>query len=124
MSSKSLDFNEISSNAMMQFSKHPPQSPLNKGGIKEGYALQELHHNTPLIPPLSRGELKGGVACNPAHAGQATMPLINAFFGLNHPPLTPPLKGGEINEEAKPRGRGKLIVAHTKVRRAFIHKVD
>ena len=81
MSSKSLDFNEISSNAMMQFSKHPPQSPLNKGGIKEGYALQELHHNTPLIPPLSRGELKGGVACNPAHAGQATMPLINAFFG-------------------------------------------
>src|SRR3989337_405785 len=44
MSSKSLDFNEILSNAMMQFSKHPPQSPLNKGGIKEGYALQELPH--------------------------------------------------------------------------------
>src|SRR3990170_6158131 len=76
MSSKSLDFNEILSNAMMQFSKHPPQSPLNKGGIKEGYALQELPH----------GIYK--VLLHPDASGLSIIPLLNAFSGLTGTRMT------------------------------------
>ncbi len=35
------------------------------------YARQELHHDTPLSPPLTRGEIKGGVAAKDFSFGRA-----------------------------------------------------